>query len=70
MEVVIAESLAAVHTHTHTHNYVYQTKRAKYNRLYTQDVKNTSLLSMFNKARKQYLVLRKMKLMCCNSSFF
>ena len=69
MVVAIAESLAAVHTHTHT---IMSTKQrgAKYNRIDKKDVKNTSLLNMFNKARKQYLVFRKMKLMCCNSSFF
>ena len=66
MEVVIAESLAAVHTHTHT---IMSTKRKgpKYNRITTKYVKNTSLLNMFNKAIKQYLVLRKMKLICCDT---
>ena len=37
----------------------------KYNRITTKDVKATSLKVMFNKARKQYIVLRKMKLLGC-----
>ena len=42
MKRTMAESLAALHTHTHT---IMSTK---------EDVNKTSLLNMFNKARKQY----------------
>ena len=64
MREKIAGSLAALHTHTHT---IMSTKREwkKYNRITTKDVKATSLKVMFNKARKQYIVLRKMKLSGC-----
>ena len=64
MKVAIAESLAALHTHTHT---VMSTKQSfqKWNRINTKDVIGTSLKIMFEKARKQYIVLRKMKLSGC-----
>ena len=39
---------------------------ARYNRINTKDVKTTSLKIMFVKARKQYIVLRKMKLSGCD----
>ena len=66
MKVVIDGSLAAVHTHTHTHT-VMSTKQSfqKWNSINTKDVKCTSLKIMFEKARKQYIVLRKMKLSGC-----
>ena len=50
MVKVIAESLAALHTHTHT---IMSTKQA---------VNKTALKTMFRKARKHYLIFKKLKL--------
>ena len=61
MKVKIAESLAALHTHTHTIMSTEQ-RDARYNRINTKDVKTTSLKIMYKKARKQYLVFKKLKL--------
>ena len=50
-------------THTHTHT-IMSTKRSaqNVNKLVTKDVKTTSLKIMYKKARKQYLVFKKLKL--------
>ena len=61
MKSIIAESLVAVHTHTHTIMSTEQ-RGEKYNRIDTKDVKATSLKIMYKKARKQYLVFKKLKL--------
>ena len=58
-------------THTHTHT-IMSTKQSfqKWNRINTKDVKTTSLKIMFEKAREQYIVLRKMKLSGCDPQLY